>query len=77
MFGLKPEIKVTLFPGKNKNAESSIPEPKIDYVAEAEAAATRIGKKLVIGASVVSVVTVGAATLGSIAVIAVKHAIEK
>lgn len=74
---IKPEIKVSFFARKDKNADAPTPEPSIDYVAAAEAAATRIGKKLVVGASVVSVVTIAAATLGSIAVIAVKTAIEK
>lgn len=73
----KPEVKITFFPRKDKNAETLINEPSVDYIAAAEAAATRVGKKAVIGATVVSVATVAAATLGSIAVIAVNHALNK
>ena len=76
---LKPEITVTLFPRKKKATKDSAPvnEPTVDYVAAAEEAAARLGKKLVIGAVVVTVSTVAAATLGNIATEAVKHALNK
>jgi len=73
----KPEVKVTLFPKKTKTDETPISEPNIDYIAAAEEAAARLGKKLVIGAIVVTVTTVAAATLGSITTEAVKHALNK
>jgi hypothetical protein len=73
----KPEVKITLFPKKTKNNETPISEPNVDYVAAAEEAAARLGKKLVIGAVIVTVSTVAAATLGSIATEAVKHALNK
>lgn len=73
----KPEVKVTLFPKKTKTDETPISEPTIDYVAAAEEAAARLGKKLVIGAVIVTVTTVAAATLGSIATKAVEHALNK
>jgi hypothetical protein len=75
---LKPEVKITLFPRKNKKTEETpIEEPTPDYVAAAEEAAARLGQKLVIGAIIVSVTTIAAATLGSIAVTAVEHALAK
>lgn len=75
---IKPEITVTLFPKKaKKTAEVPIEEPTVDYVRVAEEAASRLGKKLVIGAVVVSVVYVGVATLGSIAVTAVEAHFNK
>ena len=76
---LKPEVKITLFPGKKTKTDPTTltNEPTPDYIADAEAAATRVGEKAVIGASIVAVVTVAAATLGSIAVIAVNHALNK
>jgi hypothetical protein len=74
----KPEVKVTLFPKKTKKTdEIPIEEPTVDYVAAAEAAAGRLGKQLVIGAIVVSVASIAAATLGSIAITAVDHALTK
>ena len=75
----KPEITVTLFPRKKKATTDSAPvtEPKVDYVAAAEEAAVRLGKKLVIGAVVVTVSTVVAATIGAIAVEATKSALNK
>lgn len=77
MFGIKPEIKVTMFPRKDRTNEVPTDEPKIDYIGIAEEAASRLGKKLVVGAIVVSVTAIAAATLGSIAVTAVEHALEK
>ena len=76
---LKPEITVTLFPKKKRNTTDSSPanEPTVDYIAIAEEAAARLGKKLVIGAVVVTVSTVVAATLGAIAVEATKSALNK
>jgi hypothetical protein len=75
---LKPEVKVTLFPKKAKKTDAPLnEEPNIDYVAAAEAAATRLGKKLVVGAVVVSVTTIAAATLGSVIVTAVDHTLNK
>lgn len=76
---LKPEITVTLFGRKAKKDDATTPveEPTIDYIAAAEEAAARLGKKLVIGTVVTSVATIAAATIGSIAVIAVNHALNK
>lgn len=77
----KPEVRVTLFPKKAKTSETTedtaLPIDLTAAIADAEAAAGRLGKKVVLGASVVSVVTVAAATLGSIAIIAVNHSLNK
>jgi len=75
---LKPEITITLFPRKKK-ATTTEPtqEPTPDYIAEAKAAATELGKKFFIGAGAVALATVGAATAGAIAVVSVNHALNK
>ena len=75
---LKPEIKVTLFGRKTRqNEEAPIDEPTVDYVAAAEEAAVRLGTKLVIGAVIVSVSTIAAATLGNIIIAAAEKALTK
>lgn len=74
---LKPEIKVTLFPRKDKNTSEPVEEPTVDYIAAAEEAAARLGKKILVGAVAFSVITVAAVTLGNIAVAAAVNAIEK
>ena len=76
---LKPEITVTLFPKKKRNTTDPEPanEPTVDYIAIAEEAAARLGKKLIIGAVVVTVSTVVAAKLGDIAIEALKHTLNK
>lgn len=76
---LKPEIHITLFGRRKPKGDNTTPveEPTVDYVKEAEEAAERIGKKAVLGATVVSVATVAAATIGTIAVKAFEHHLTK
>lgn len=76
---ITPEIHVTLFGRRKRSEDNTTPveEPTVDYVAAAEEAAERIGKKAVLGAVVVSVATVAAATLGAIAVKTVEHHLTK
>lgn len=76
---LKPEITITLFPRKKKATASEPtqdPTPVIDIDA-AKAALNEFGKKVFIGAGVVALATVGAATAGAIAVVSVNHALNK
>jgi hypothetical protein len=75
---LKPEITITMF-GRKKKQETNAPveEPTVDYIAAAEEAAARLGKKLVVGIIVTSVATIAAATLGNIAIAAVESHLNK
>jgi len=74
---LKPEITVTLFPRKKKANTETVQEPTPDYVAASKEAAAELGKKFFLGAGLVSISTVAAATIGGIAVVAVHHALNK
>ena len=64
---LSPKVSVTLLEKKPKPEDLDAPEePKIDYVAVAEEATGRIGKKLVIGAVIVVAAHVFLTTAGTI-----------
>ena len=76
MFNRKIEIKLVKDNKKSTTDNTPTVEP-IDYIAVAEEASERLAKKLIIGAVVVVVATVAAATLGSIADNLVDHAINK
>lgn len=73
----KPEITVTLFPKKAQKFEPPIEETPVDYVRIAEEAASRLGKKLLVGGIVFSAVFVGMSTLGSLAVTALEARLNK
>lgn len=75
---LKPEITVTLFPGRKKKQQATTEEvPTVDYIAASKEAALDLGKKFFVGLAAVSVTTVAAATVGAIAVVATHHALNK
>jgi len=74
---IKPEITVTLFGRKKKSETPIVEEPTVDYVAIAEEAAARLGKKLVIGGVVLIASYALAATIGSITISAVDHYLDK
>lgn len=64
---ISPKVSVTLMEKKPKVADLDAPEePKVDYVAVAEEATGRIGKKLVIGAVIVVAAHVVLTTAGTI-----------
>ena len=64
---LSPKLSVTLLEKKQKSEDPDAPEePKVDYVAVAEEATGRIGKKLVIGAVIVVAAHVFLTTAGTI-----------
>lgn len=75
---LKPEIQITLFPGR-KTKQKATPEEaaETDYIAATKEAATELGKKFFVGLAAVSLTTVAAATAGAIAVVATHHALNK
>lgn len=66
----KPQINVTVGLGRNRknNSTPTVEEPTPDYVKLAEEAASRLGKKLVIGAVVVVATTIVLSTLSQITV---------
>lgn len=64
---LSPKLSVTLLEKKQKPEDhDASEEPKVDYVAVAEEATGRIGKKLVIGAVIVVAAHVFLTTAGTI-----------
>lgn len=77
-FDIKPRLvrkQKTVATPETTEVPFTIP-PIIDLDA-AEAAAERLGKKVVIGAAAIAVVTIAAATLGNVIVIAFDHQLNK
>lgn len=72
----KPEITVS-FGKKTKKTSTSTPEePTPDYVAIAEEALSRLGKKLIVGAVVVVATTVILSAVSNAALITLDHTLN-
>ena len=76
------DVKPKFHLGRKKVTTDATPEvpftlPPIIDIDAAEAAAERLGKKIVIGAAAVAVVTIAASTLGHLAVLAFDHQLNK
>lgn len=72
----KLEVRIVKDDARGDKVQPTVEEPKPDYVAIAEEAAARLGKKLIIGICTVVVVTVVTTMLADIAVNAMDNTID-